>query len=729
MELKTFQLQAVRALFDAMELSARDIVLKSPTGSGKTIILTHFMHQYILSHPGTVFIWLTPGKGGLEEQSKEKMDRYIPASQTKLLSDVMTDGFRENDCCFINWEKLTRKGNNALKEGERTNFLEHIGRAIADGLHFVVIVDESHQNNTVKANEILQYFHTKKIIRCSATPKAGAKAKRIEITEEEVIAAGLIKKMLVINEDFPQVIETGDQTEFLLERACAKQRLLRQTFLRMGKDINPLIVVQLPNRSEALRQGVEAFFARQGISTENGRLAIWLSDCHENLGGIDALNAPQEAVIIKQAVATGWDCPRAHILVKLRDNMEETFEIQTIGRIRRMPEAKHYGNDVLDSCYLYTLDERFTAGVKQSLGKGALDACTLFLKNEYKNLTLVSEQRTMVSASRDPQRALSAIAAWFAKVYGTGGDKSENRQLLEAAGYLFSENIIHHIISGETATIDNFDASGFETSCLSEKLSTHRHGRDYHQKVGRMGMEIDLEYAYMNAILRKLFDAASPYSRKILTLTSREVYAFVINNDERLRHAVRSALAEELAQIRFDAPAVSQVTFHIPRACLFTYDGAAKAQMVMRKNVYENYLSAAEPRSPLEHRFEKFCERAGNVEWVYKNGDKGSEYFSLVYQDHAGRQKTFFPDYLVGVKGEVWIIEAKDGFDRAGVSQNVDCDAQRKFDILKAYLDKHGMKGGLLRYDEKRDTLRICTETYSGALDSECWTELEEILG
>ena len=80
MELKNFQLNAVKALFEAMEKPARDIILKSPTGSGKTIILTYFMHQYIQSFPETVFIWLTPGKGNLEEQSKKKMDKYIDQS-------------------------------------------------------------------------------------------------------------------------------------------------------------------------------------------------------------------------------------------------------------------------------------------------------------------------------------------------------------------------------------------------------------------------------------------------------------------------------------------------------------------------------------------------------------------------------------------------------------------------------------------------------------------------
>ena len=78
-----------------MDKPTRDIILKSPTGSGKTIILTYFMHQYVQSYRNTVFVWLTPGKGNLEEQSKEKMDKYIHAAQIKLLSDVMTGGFEE----------------------------------------------------------------------------------------------------------------------------------------------------------------------------------------------------------------------------------------------------------------------------------------------------------------------------------------------------------------------------------------------------------------------------------------------------------------------------------------------------------------------------------------------------------------------------------------------------------------------------------------------------------
>mgnify|MGYP001098526055 CR=1 FL=1 len=192
------------------------------------------------------------------EEHREEIDEV-------LLSDVMTAGFEENDSCFINWEKLTKKGNNALKDSERTNFLEHIEHALNDGLRFIIIVDESHQNNTIKADEIIQYFRTEKIIRCSATPKGIAKAEVIEIPEEEVIAAGLIKKMLVINQDFPQQVEMENATNYLLEQAYAKQREIRAEFLSAGKDINPLIVVQIPNKSEKLQDDVERWFETQGV--------------------------------------------------------------------------------------------------------------------------------------------------------------------------------------------------------------------------------------------------------------------------------------------------------------------------------------------------------------------------------------------------------------------------------------------------------------------------------
>ena len=727
--LAKFQLKAIKKLLESMEENCHEIVLKSPTGSGKTIILTHFMDEYIKGHAKTVFVWLTPGKGNLEEQSKAKMDKYIHNASTKLLADIMTSGFAENDSCFINWEKLTKKGNNALKDSERTNFLEWIEKALDAGLSFKVIVDESHQNFTEKSDAIIQLFKTDKIIRCSATPLISKTAKLIEVAEEDVIAEGLIKKMLVINENFPQTITTENQTEFLLDKALNKQREIHSLFLNRKLDINPLIVVQLPNNSDALCDTVESFFASKGINTESGTLAIWLSNRHENVDNISENNAETVAVIMKQAVATGWDCPRAHILVKLRENMDETFEVQTIGRIRRMPEAKHYENDVLDSCYLYTFDGKFTQGVKTSLGKSALEAKTIFLKNEYKTFTLTKQQRTMITDMRDPRKALASIAKYFKKQYGLTGDKKENVTRLKTKDFIFFEGIVRVTYSGVISELSELtEQERLNRISLYEPINTTVHGREYHNRVGRIGLEIGLEYKYTNTIIGKLFGEKFEYREKVLSLTPRELYAFVINNFDTIRRAFREAMAIQLDEIPMTIEQVSEKPFYIPQSILFTYDAQSKVQSISEKSVYNGYLMSAEPRSSSEKKFEKFCERCDSIEWFYKNGDKGDEYFSIVYIDNANHQKLFYPDYIISVNGETWIIETKGGFDKSGASEDIDSFSPKKFEVLKAYLEKYNLKGGFVRYDKQSEELCICMDEYSDDINSSSWQILRDIL-
>ena len=728
MNLMNFQLKAIKELLERMEDdSVREIVLKSPTGSGKTIMLTHFMDEYTKEHAKTVFVWLTPGKGDLETQSKDKMDKYIHNAQTKLLSDVMTCGFEENDACFINWEKLTKKGNNALKDSERTNFLEWIEKALNAGLSFKIIIDESHQNFTDKADAIVQLFKTDKIIRCSATPIVDKKAKLIEIAEEDVIAEGLIKKLLVINENFPQTIETGNQTWYLLEHALKKQREIKSVFINKGIEVNPLIIVQLPNNSDALCDSVEKYFNTQGINIENETLAIWLSGRHENIVNISANDGTQIAVVMKQAVATGWDCPRAQILVKLRENMDETFEIQTIGRIRRMPEAKHYGSDMLDCCYLYTFDQKFTAGVKAALSKGALDGKDVFLKNDYKSFTLTKEQRTTVTDLRDPRKALLSIASYFKSTFGLTGNKRENQTRLETAGFVFSDSINTYTQSGNVATLADLKKGELNTVTVKETVNTHKLGRDRHHCIGVIGREIGMEYKYMQTIIGKLFGEKFDYSGKLLSLPARELYAFIINNVDLLRRNCREAMAVQLLQGVISPDMVSMKEFTLPRVCKFTYDGAGKIQTESVKNVYQGYLLSAEPRSTAEKKFEKYCEKCSAVEWIYKNGDKGDEYLSIVYLDNGNRQKLFYPDYIVFVKGETWIIETKGGFDKAGNSEDIDIFSPKKFAALKEYLAKYGLKGGFVRFDNNSDELCICTDNYSDDITSESWKLLDEV--
>ena len=132
----------------------------------------------------------------------------------------------------------------------------------------------------------------------------------------------------------------------------------KEEYLKLGIQVNPLIIIQVPSKSDDLIKQIEKILEEKEYSYDRQNLAIWLSDRKENNEDIENNESNQAILIMKQAISTGWDCPIAKILVKLRDNMSEDFETQTIGRIRRMPQAHHYDNVLLDNCYLYTFDEK-----------------------------------------------------------------------------------------------------------------------------------------------------------------------------------------------------------------------------------------------------------------------------------------------------------------------------------------------------------------------------------
>ena len=411
--------------------------------------------------------------------------------------------------------------------------------------------------------------------------------------------------------------------------------------------------------------------------------------------------------------------------------MSETFEIQTIGRIRRMPEAHHYDSDLLDSCYLYTLDEKFTEGVKTSMGKGALNAIKLYMKKEHKEFSLTGEQKPGLSTTpRDSSLALKAIAHYFQKTYTLDKDYKTNPTRLETAGYNMSADIEKHTVSGDLRKLSQEEIEKLNDIAIREPLNTHRHGREFHHELSQIALKISLQYDQMNLIVRRLFGKKDKYDKKLLNLEPKQLYAFVLNNSDILRDDIQKAIADnDSDNMSIPTDGISEYEFHIPQETIFTYNAQAKDQSAMSKNVYDGYLASAEPRSDSERAFEKYCEACKNVKWLYKNGDKGSEYFSIVYADNAGKLKLFFPDYIIGLEnGETWIVETKGGFDRSGRSEDIDKFSPKKFDVLKAYLQKHNLKGGFVRKDKQSQELCICTETFNDNIRSEDWQMLKTVL-
>ena len=85
-----------------------------------------------------------------------------------------------------------------------------------------------------------------------------------------------------------------------------------------------------------------------------------------------------------------------------------------------------------------------------------------------------------------------------------------------------------------------------------------------------------------------------------------------------------------------------------------------------------------------------------------------------MYTDNFGKQKSFYPDYIVGASdGSIWVIETKGGFTKTGNSEDIDKYTAKKFGVLKSYTEKYKLFGGIVRQDKQSGELCICTETYS----------------
>ena len=724
-----FQEDAVLQLIDLTTDSTKKqtVVVKAPTGAGKTIMLIDYVDKYFDKvDSNTAVIWLCPGKGDLEEQSRAKMRKIAPHRNTQNLFDALHGGFAPESVTFINWELVTKRGNTAIQDSERKNLFDRIAEAHRKGMEFIIIIDEEHSNNTAKARTIIDAFAAKNIIRVSATAVQNNRYEFIEIDELDVINKGLITKALYVNEGIEDNVEITDDYDYLLDLADKKRKAIFERYQSIGKNIRPLVLIQFPNGQPETIRAVEKKLESMGYTYDNGMVSIWMSEDKKDLpDNLTENDAQPVFLLMKQAISTGWDCPRAKILVKLREGMSEQFEIQTIGRIRRMPEAKHYDDDLLDFCYVYTFDEKYSAGLLSSMDKAYITR-RLFLKDKCKTFTLQKEYRDLDFGGLGEREVLEKIYDYLVEKYHLGKDKKQNQMILSGYDYFFGDEIKGKALHGVFVKTDMVlgSTSFYDTR---KRVNTHKHGIQLLHSTDEIKSAVGLPTGKVKTILERLFRKGGNAKKKLLSLETAEFYAFVINNEHLLKQefrAVTAGMAEQLALTMTPKTGA----FHIPEQDFYKYDPGVKEEIEYLSNAYEEYTSGYATtlvRSTSEQLFEQYCETRDDIEWVYKNGDSGQQYFSIVYLDGLRHQWLFYADYIVMKKdGTVWVIETKGG-EAKGKDKNIDIQIANKFNAFQFYAKSHNLQWGFVR--DKDNRLYINNTVFAADLSDEHWKPLGDI--
>lgn len=731
MKLFPFQEQAVQILQDKFFYSRKQTtVFYAPTGAGKTIMLIRLMDRIIEYNPNPydyVFVWLTPGNGELEEQSWNKAKDIGKFVKSITLDEALTGGFQAGTATFLNWERVKNDKAIALREGETKNLDDIIKVAKDKGLHFVLIIDEEHRDQTERAQRIINKFEADKIIRASATPKSSSPDyDNVQVNDEDVIAQGLIVRNVELNPDGVDGDVVDNMIQYFLDFADDKRRQVKVEYEKLGLSINPLVLIQFPDERKANKEERKSLIKQvrdylSEIGQEDGQVATWLANEKINITAIEKENSPVNYLLMKQAVSTGWDAPRAKILVKLRLNTEPNFTLQTIGRIRRMPGQKHYDNPLLDNAFIYSNDQKYIADVLKK-GEGAYIA-TYELKEEAPDFQLTSVKPNL-RAGLTNSEVIQALRKQFKNDYGlVEQNGKQNQEKLESYGYIFGTTILQYLVKSDK----------LERDIVTEQLIAF----DIKMPVNLRDNRLDLlnaeqaiqKYLYrdrpsdVNHILLELFSNRSEEpTKRFISLKPSEFMAFVINNYRLLRETAKNADAQGLFDKQLSLEygishnELDLVSLVLPKNEMYQ-TLKNEAGEVFSKNVYKgygrnNWVTTSKP----EKAFEEWLESSQQVKWWYRSKDRGDNYFSVAY---GQKKEGFFPDYIfLGTDGRTYVVETK-----GGKKQNIDTYSEAKFKAIREWSENKGTNSNGARFAFVRPIVNTAGDVTGLLFNNTVWKE------
>ena len=189
--------------------------------------------------------------------------------------------------------------------------------------------------------------------------------------------SGLLKDSVVL--EIPA--EAGNFDTVLVRRAAEKlrestQRWADYALSQSSPDVvKPLLVLQAPNTPDhdQLGRALDVIFEEFPELGEDNVRNVFGDHRTEKFGTwavdwIEPQRVQEESrvrvLVAKDAISTGWDCPRAEVMVSFRPAKDETHMTQLLGRMVRSPLARRVpGDDRLNSveCILPFFD-RTTAG-------------------------------------------------------------------------------------------------------------------------------------------------------------------------------------------------------------------------------------------------------------------------------------------------------------------------------------------------------------------------------
>ena len=293
----------------------REVQFKAPTGSGKTLMATNVIAQLINNNPTENFIFVV----------------------ATVSTSSLPQAFKTHNYKIIYIRDEAHIGTQLARNDEGVGTFEKLMNDSADF-----------------------------ILKMTATFGNGPAFKRIELKEKDLRDPAKNQNRWLMKFAPEQLADDTESDEELLDKAIEKFKEIQNDYQKLDIQIKPAMLIQVdneptdPEQKEIFKntlQMIKDKLSQNGLSWVQyfgDSDKTWSNVDNDNftLSKITRNNDPTDCIIFKIGPATGWDIPRACMLLQLRNVCSANLNIQTIGRIRRNPYPGLERNSVTDKDYI-----------------------------------------------------------------------------------------------------------------------------------------------------------------------------------------------------------------------------------------------------------------------------------------------------------------------------------------------------------------------------------------
>lgn len=378
------------------------VCIKIPTGGGKTLVgcyaVTEIMDSFLKEKMGRgIVMWFVPSEA-IKSQTLRKfkdrkdihrriLDEYFDNS-IKIFSNeealkIRKDDVENNLCIVVSSLDAFRKEKNLQNKykvyqenGSLISHFENVGeskalekdesgiiKSLANVIRMnnpLIVIDEGHKTKTQLSIEFLRELNPSFVIEYTATPRPESNI-LVEIHSSELKEEEMVK--------LPLVLESHTQWQNSLLQGVLRREELEKTAKKEKEPIRPIALLQAEQEKEdenKITVGKIKEFLIKDRKIPEEEIAIKTSKNNE-LDGVDLFSKSCKIryIITVNALAEGWDCSFAYILISVANIGSKIAVEQIIGRIMRMPFAKRRGSEDLNRSYIFASARNFNEAASQ----------------------------------------------------------------------------------------------------------------------------------------------------------------------------------------------------------------------------------------------------------------------------------------------------------------------------------------------------------------------------